>query len=281
MENHYNAKPGLEKALLASFDRVPVRPQAHEKVLETLANPDTSVDQLAAQINQDVGLTAHVLKMANSVVFSPGGNVSSTTQAVSIIGTMQLRGLVDTAWLFQMVDKMDQIKGFDPKSECEHALEVAMASLQLGEETQAAEELREAAFSAGLLHDVGKILMAVNAPEVFTSVTEAMEKRGLPRWQMEKEMLGFNHANIGGSLLQNWGMSPSIVNAVRWHHEPERVSQQQISALTLVHLADCKVRNIEPCAICKKRLSPPKNPDALSQSHVQIDLSNQVAVCHI
>jgi HD-like signal output (HDOD) protein len=112
-------------------------------------------------------------------------------------------------------------------------------------------------------------------------VSDQTEQRGLPRWQIEKQLLGFNHANIGGSLLQSWGLSQPIVNAVRWHHEPERVSHQQISPLTLVHLADCKVRKIEPDTKCRNRLSALTNPDAPAPSRSQIGLSNKAGICHI
>jgi putative nucleotidyltransferase with HDIG domain len=280
MEPIYKPKPNLEKTLLAACDRVPVRPQAHQRVLEALGNPDLSIDALAAEFNKDIGLTAHVLKMANSVAFSPTQQVCSTTQAVSMIGTIELRAIVENAWLFQMMDQANRLKGFDSKIECEHALEVAMETLRMAEEIHADEELAETAFTAGLLHDVGKTLIAVHAPETYAMVSEEMEKRAQSRWQIEKALLGFNHANIGGSLLQSWGLGLGIVNAVKWHHEPDRLSHQQISALTLVHLADCTARKTGPDASCKARWNKVAKAADPSRSESQNGLSKQAPICH-
>lgn len=241
--------------LLPKLQRIPVRPQAHQEVLEALGNPDLSMNQIAERINKDVGLTAHVLKMANSAAFSTAEKVSSTLAAVTLMGTMHLRALVNTAWVFQMLEGMSALKGFDPKSECEHALEVGQETLRLAEAVRLDQEITELAYTAGLLHDIGKVLLAVNTPELFTSISLKAEERARPRWLIEREMLGCDHGNIGGAVLQGWGLNPVLVNAVRWHHEPERQTHDSISPLMLVHLADCTVRHTEPDIKCKRRFA--------------------------
>lgn len=233
---------------------MPAQPRSHKDVQQILSNPNATSQEIASKINADLALAAHVLKMANSAVFASAEKVRGTIEAVKLIGTMRLRALVSTAWAFQFIEEKHTIKGFDPKFEAEHGLNVALEALKLAEATHCPPEMTEDAFTAALVHDLGKFLMAVNIPEVYAEVTEEMEASGQRRWQIENAWWGFNHAHIGATILENWRMADSIIDAVRWHHEPERHSHKELTALTLVHLANCSVTRTEPNTECVGRL---------------------------
>ena len=96
---------------------------------------------------------------------------------------------------------------------------------------------QDASFSAGLLHDIGRIIIAVRMPEQMTAITAEAANRNLPQFVVEQERLGFSHAEVGGYLLGLWGLPFSIVEAVAFHHEPERCTELGAVALS-VHQAD-------------------------------------------
>ena len=93
---------------------------------------------------------------------------------------------------------------------------------------------------------MGKLLLAANAPDAYSMILADARECDKPLWQVEKEDLGFSHAEIGACMLGIWGTALPIVEAVAWHHQPSLAANQQLSALTLVHLANCKARGIEP-----------------------------------
>jgi putative nucleotidyltransferase with HDIG domain len=241
------------KELLSQFRKMPAQPDSHKQVLQILEDPDTTNEEIAAKINRDMALTAHVLKMANSAAFAPTSTIHSTVDALALIGTLRLRALVSTAWAFQFIDGKNNIKGFDPKYESEHSLQVGLETQKLASAIQCKPEIAEDAFTAGLVHDLGKFLMAVNVPDAYAKITEEMELQGKPRWQIENEQMGYNHAHIGAAVLQTWGMAKPIVDAVKWHHEPENQWLKEINPLILVHLANCSATGVEPHAECLGR----------------------------
>lgn len=245
--------PEMLPLIMSRLRQLPARSETHQHVLVALSSPRASADEIASQINHDVALTAHILKVANSAAFSPSQKVVSTREAISLIGTLRLKALVSTAWAFRLLDESRHVLGFDPKAECDHALQVGMACLDIASETRCDQITTEEAFSAGLLHDLGKILIATNLPDIYAAVSEETASQSLPRWQVEQELMGFDHAAIGGSALESWQMAKPIVDAVKWHHQPEHEAHRTVTPLTMVHLADCKIRGIEPEAGCLGR----------------------------
>lgn len=245
MKPELSFKPEPLAALLARLRDLPIRPQTHIRLLQILANPDVSNEVIAGLVNKDVALTAHVLKVANSALFAPVTYICSTSEAVAVIGTMQLRVLVNTAWAFQLMTEVKGAKGFCLKTESRHALEVAAASVSMARAAQCEPALIEEVFTAAMLHDVGKTLMAVHSPDIYSAVSELSERRMIPRWEAEKNMLGYNHADLGGSLMDAWGLSKSIVAAIKWHHEPQRQIDLPSLPLTFVFLANRKIRGLD------------------------------------
>ncbi len=241
-------------SVLPKLKKLPARPASHLRVAQALDDPSQSSDEIACKINQDVALTAHLLKMANSAAFGSAERISSTRDAVSLVGTLRLKALVTTAWAFQLIDENTKVLGFNPKAEWDHALEAGNLCMAMARETGMDIRESEATFTAAILHDLGKILLATNCPDYYAAVSEeTAERANVPRHQVEREMLGFDHADIGSRLLEDWGMPADVVQAVRWHHQPETQDLHTLSPLILVHVADCKIRNLPIQAGCQGR----------------------------
>ena len=242
-------KPGLASAI-PRLRQMPTMPEANRRVLSLLDDPDFSAEDVGIEIGRDVILTAQLFKIANSAMFALAEPLSSVVDAVTLIGALRLRALVSTAWAFQLLDEKKACAGFSPRNEWDHALLIAKKTQELAGEVGCRFAVKEAAFTAGLLHDLGKILLAVNTPEYFMAAREFAQTAELPLWQAELQILGYNHADLGACLLAMWGMAPEVVEAVGCHHQPELASSPEFSALTLVHMANCAVRGSPPAQEC-------------------------------
>jgi HD-like signal output (HDOD) protein len=97
---------------------------------------------------------------------------------------------------------------------------------------------------------LGKILIEVNAPEVHAAISEEASDRSIPRWMVEQELLTFDHAFVGSEMLARWSMPQPVIDAVRWHHQPELHNVDTLSSLVFVHIANCKAHEIMPDARC-------------------------------
>ena len=235
---------GPEKlaALMTRLLRLRPRPEAHHRALEVASDPKSSTEDIADAITRDIALTAHILKVANSAAFAQAQKVVSVKEAAGLIGSLRLKALISTAWAFQLLDESRKAPGFDPAEECSHAVSVAMLCSQMAEHARCSGWVAEEAFTAGLLHDLGKVLMATNAPEIYAQVSSDPLAETLPRWRVEQDLLGFDHATVGANALEMWRMDKGIVEAVRWHHQPQFGEHDGINPLALVYLANCKVR---------------------------------------
>jgi HD-like signal output (HDOD) protein len=237
-------------AALPSLRALPSMPESHRRVLSALNDSQYIASRVAQLISEDVTLTAQLLKVVNSSLFGLAQRISSVEEAIPVIGATRLRALVASAWAFHFIDEAKACPGFNPWQEWDHALQVGMETQQLAMSVHCANELGQAAFTAGILHDLGKILLAVNTPERYAKVAEEAKSSGQPQWEVELKVLGFHHGEIAACLLGTWGIAAPIVEAVGWHHQPGSVPGQGLSVLTFVHVADCNVRGLQPHAHC-------------------------------
>jgi putative nucleotidyltransferase with HDIG domain len=244
--NQWLMQPAIG-AVLPRLESIPTLPASHQRVVEALQDPNYSGDTVAQLMAQDIALTTNLFKSVNSAAFGLGRPIHSVQDAITYLGVQRLQALVVSAWAFRFIDDK-MCRGFDPQKEWEHAMTVAAGAQELARELGAPAGLRESAFTAGLLHDVGKLLLAANAPDGYAIILEDAREHGRPLWQVEKEDMGFSHAEIGACMLGIWGTGLPIVEAVAWHHEPALAGGGKLSALTLVHVADCRARGIEPDA---------------------------------
>jgi putative nucleotidyltransferase with HDIG domain len=245
--NQWLAQPAM-RSVLPRLSSIPTLPAAHQRVVEALKDPNFSVDDVARLMAGDIALTTNLFKLVNSAAFGLSHPVNTVAEAITQIGVERVQTMVMSAWAFKFIDE-ETCAGFHPAREWEHAMTVAQAAQELAKELGQPPSVREAAFTAGVLHDLGKLLLAANAPEAYALILADAAESNRPLWQVEKEGLGFSHAEIGACMLGVWGTALPIVEAVAWHHQPSLASNQRLSPLTLVHLANCKARGLEPDAL--------------------------------
>lgn len=209
-------QPEMRK-LLGEVGQLPVAPRVYSELTVRLEDPATSVEQLAQVVGEDAGLAAQVLRLANSAYFGSAAHVASLPVAAARLGTRLLRSIVLAAEVFDRFHATHSPLSLD--AEQRHAALVARIASSL--EPRA--PWKDDAFTAGLMHDVGKLVLATRMAERYGPIVEEARRDGAPVQDVERTRLGVDHGALGACLLGTWGLPASILEAVHRHHlEPLR-----------------------------------------------------------
>jgi putative nucleotidyltransferase with HDIG domain len=197
-------------------DQLPPSPRLLIKLLELFKQPDQDIDEVVKLITFDPPYTAEVLRRCNSVYFAGAEPVQGISEAVSRLGFEELHKLVTAIFASNAILRPGRHSFVDVL--WDHSASVAVAASVLAEQF---EESAMTAFTAGLLHEVGKVIMITVDEENYVQAvqTSGMFKR--PIYVTEKELFGFDHAEVGACLLERWSLPPNIVAAILHHHQLE------------------------------------------------------------
>lgn len=224
----------VSQKIAAAVQSFPGMPGTAVNLLGLLDNPAMRVSQIEEILNHDPGLTANVLRLANSAYFGIPSRIGSIRQAVILLGLKRLIQMVIATCVSAIMDK--PVQGYDlpPGELWRHSIAVSVAAEGLVKElkVQAAEEI----FTAALLHDVGKLVMGEFVKDDFKQIETAVSE-GMSFEMAETMALGTNHADVGAQILSRWILPPEIISAVQWHHEPE-AAEQANTMLDIVHVAN-------------------------------------------
>lgn len=203
--------------LMARMRQLPSPPESYFQVLEEVRSSDASVQRIGDLIVQDPALSAKVLQLANSAVFALQLQVTHPAEAVAYLGVETTKALLLLAHTFSYFEQVDCGRFSVTAFQC-HAFSVGRWAQRIAQCEECSPDVQNQAFTAGLLHDVGKLLLAANLPGEFSRALAQSEETGRPLWQIESELLGANHAELGGAILNTWLLPKPIVDAVVWHH---------------------------------------------------------------
>jgi HD-like signal output (HDOD) protein len=228
------------KKLVGQMTRLPSIPTLYMEIVDKANQPDAPLEDVARIIARDPGMTAKILKLVNSAFFGLRRELSSTEEAVAYIGLDTIKSLVLSLHAFSQFAHADA-GGLTMESLWAHSLNVAARAKQIAQLEQADRKAVDEAFAAGMLHDIGKLVLATNMPELFAQSVRLAETNGLEFYQAEIQVLGASHADIGGYLLGLWGLPVPVVEAIALHHQPGLMPQPSFGPLTIVHAADALV----------------------------------------
>jgi HD-like signal output (HDOD) protein len=202
---------------IARSENLPVLPQAVSQVLKLADDPDSSARDLEKVIERDPAITAKVLRVANSAYYG-SSNVSSIGRAISFLGMNTIRSLVVGVAFQQLISGRQQCLRFNKIEYWRHSLAVGIGARILGKLRMPARA--EELYCAGMMHDVGMLVLDRFVPSEYDSVLEEAQGKQRPMDEVERELLTFDHAAVGGLLAQKWALTPMIHNAIKYHHEP-------------------------------------------------------------
>lgn len=242
------ANPSV-KTVISRLRSIPSLPTLYEEVTAALRAENPSFTQIAKIISKDVGMAAKILQLANSAFMGTGGRVSSLVQALTLIGTETVRTLVLSVHVFSQFDGKAQVAAVLPAL-WEHSVTVSSLAQRIAASENCAKAVAEESFTAGLLHDLGKVVLLSELPREYQQIFQSKPEPGK---DLERERLGCTHAEVGAYLLSIWGLPLSLVQAVAFHHRPSESADTKFSSLTAAHVAD---------VIASERDAAPVNHDA-------------------
>jgi putative nucleotidyltransferase with HDIG domain len=210
---------------------LPTLPNVVQRIVDALDQPDVDLGRVAALVETDQVLTAQLLRLANSAFYGLSGQIATVTQALTVLGTTVSRGLVFST---SVLDLHIELAGF-----WEHSIGTAVAAGAIAKHLRLAHP--EEISGAGLLHDLGKVVLYKQAPEAFAAVLARARDERIPFREAERALLGVDHAEVASWLLTRWRCPVRIVEPVVHHHQPE-MSRAVPVETAVVHVANTVVR---------------------------------------
>jgi HD-like signal output (HDOD) protein len=226
------------RTVVSRIETLPSVPKIYASIHAELAKDDASLKTVAALIGQDVGMTANILKLVNSAFFGLRTHVTSPTHAVNLLGTEIIKSLILCQQAFSQF-KRERYPDYDLEMLWGHSLTTGHFARTIAALEGVPAQCADDCYIAGLMHDVGKLILASNFEPEYRQVLSLCREQNRTAWVAEKEVFGTSHAEVGAYLLGLWGLSDAIMLAVYRHHDPRPAAANAFSPLTAVHVANC------------------------------------------
>ncbi|QYZ66859.1 MAG: hypothetical protein OI74_00095 [Gammaproteobacteria bacterium (ex Lamellibrachia satsuma)] len=227
-------------ALISGMESLPSLPSLYLKLVDMLKDSDVTVRAVGEMLAKDLAMTSKVLQLVNSAFFGLGRRITNPVDAASLLGMDIIKGLVLSIGIFSQCDQSKlQSQGFSVDRLWVHSSKVASIAKRIAVAEQAEKSVVEDSMLAGFLHDIGKLILALNLPEMLQQLQMASQDGGLAGLHHAEEVaLGTTHGGVGAYLLGLWGLPEGVVSAVAFHHDPSTLQDAEFSTLTAVHIAD-------------------------------------------
>jgi HD-like signal output (HDOD) protein len=225
------------KLLIGQMSSLPSLPSLYVEIVQELQSADASIRHVGEIIAKDPGMTAKILQLVNSAFFGIRRRVSNPTDAAAYLGLETIQSLVLSVKVFSKFESyctpgcsIDEISS--------HSLATAVLAKRIAEGEHAGKAMADEAFTAGLLHDLGKLVLCTNLPKQYGEVVARSISAGAGYCDVEREILGSTHAEVGAYLMGLWGLPDPIIEAIALHHRPSDCTQKNFCALSAVHAAN-------------------------------------------
>ena len=225
----------------AETQSLPTLPQNYHRLMEELNNPEPSLRTVAEIIERDVGISAKVLQLVNTAYYGLPERVSSPAAAVRIVGLETIKSMMLMVSVFAQSTDSRSTRGFSAQKLWTHSVQVGRFAQQLASRRRVPKEMLEECLTAGLLHDCGKLVLSKHFGEHYGELAIEAREMGIPLHVAEKDVLGVDHAEIGGYLLGLWGLPDSIAEAAAFHHDPAGCPGDSRSPLLFVHIGNAAI----------------------------------------
>ncbi len=221
--------------IAASLAELPPLPTSISEVIAACDDQDMTVGQLSQIILRDQNLTANILKLSNSAFYGHARKVTTITEAVVLLGFSAVKSLAISSHTARLLNRPLAGYGLATGDLWKHSLASAFCARRLAVEAHMSPV--EQAFVAGLLHDIGKLVLATHMEDVFQEMGADARARRVPFHLVEAETLGFDHAELGARVAAQWSFPAELEESIRFHHDPDQATLKPKLA-HVVHLAD-------------------------------------------
>jgi len=231
------------KKIVGRSDVLPTPPETYLRLTELLQNANSPLEEVARIIESDPGLTARLLQVVNSAAFGYGGKLSTVEDAVQVAGVEVVRSLLLALQARSFAENRLKNKQL-LNTFWQHSIETGARCRLLARAERLNLTEQETCFTAGLLHDVGKLVLAASEEKIYGDLVAAAVRDGVPVFERELDVYGATHADIGAYLLGLWGLPDTIIHPVERHHNLGADRGRGFTPVLCVHLA----QNLLPTA---------------------------------
>lgn len=232
----------VSTALLRRLANVEVLPAIAARALEIARNPDSSIREFSRVVEQDVVLASDILRMANSSIYGLRTPVSDIHQAVFRLGFRQCKNLILSSCMSSLMRRPDLSEEWSRAILARHGMTTAVAALHLNRSLNLGFHGEE--FTAGLVHDMGRTLLAMSMPDQFATFDMLSFEEDDTTLQAEQAAIGTDHTEVGAWVFQRYSLPSELVDVVRFHHSDAR-SAQYADLVALVQMADALANHIQ------------------------------------
>jgi HD-like signal output (HDOD) protein len=224
---------------LEQAEDLPVLPQVHAQALRLAHSPDSNIGQLKDILKYDPALTASILKVANSAYYGFSHKIESLQTALVMLGMAEVTRLVIGSAVVHIFPETQISQRFDTEVFWRHSAAVGLVGAMMVNKLKLA--TNGDVFTGGLLHDLGRVLLAAHFPTEYERCLNQAEKENIPARVAERQVLGIDHSAIGGYLATRWELPEALTSMIRYHHSPKLDHYHAIDVAT-VHLANRLVK---------------------------------------
>ena len=233
------------KQLVSQLRTLPSLPDLYREIEQELQSPNASAKSVAEIVSKDLGMSAKILQLVNSAFFGVRQHVSSPSQAVILLGLETIKNLVLSVQVFAQFDGAGPER-LPLEALWAHSMKVGACARQLARVEEMESRSADYAFISGLLHDVGKLVLAANLPEQYDGVLARTHTGEIALHEAERDVFGATHAEIGSYLMGLWGLSDAVVEALAFHHAPMKHGGEGFTPTTAVYAANLLVHGAFP-----------------------------------
>lgn len=230
------------KKIVAQIDSLPSMPSIYTEIVEEMQSEDPSIKKVGEIIARDASMTAKILQVVNSVFFGLSRKINSTQQAVMLLGLETIKSLVLSVKIFSEFSRK-KFSWFNIDELFNHSMSVSCYAQAIVKNEKMERDLINNSLMAGILHDLGKLILATNFPKPYREVLTAAQNSGHNLWDLEYEKFGTSHAEIGAYLMGLWNLENQIIEAIAFHHRPAKSMAQDMGLLTAVHIGNALDHN--------------------------------------
>jgi putative nucleotidyltransferase with HDIG domain len=227
-----------KKTILKKLDRIadlPTLPVIAMEVNKMLQDYTTSIEKLSAVIKNDQAMTPRILKLVNSSFYGFKSKIANIDRAIILLGFNTISNAIVAVAIIDALSIKGSSGDFDIKDFWKHSVEVAVISKHLAEKSRLA--LSEEAFTAGLLHDIGKVILSHYFHSLFKKVILSADENNTTFYEAEKKEIPVTHAQIGAVMAHKWKLPDGLVDTIKYHHAV-KTNAKDTNLLTIVHVAD-------------------------------------------
>ena len=225
------------KKIVSQIESLPSLPAIYSEIIEEMRSEDPSIKKVGEIISTDLSMTAKILQVVNSVFFGLSRKISTPQEAVVLLGLETIKALVLSVKIFAEFSHK-KYSWFNIDHLFNHSMSVSTYAKTIIKSEKLGSDLINHSLMAGLLHDLGKLILATNFHEPYKEVLAAARETDQNLWDLEYNAFGTSHAEIGAYLMGLWSLETPIIEAIAFHHCPANSLSQNMGLLTAVHIGN-------------------------------------------